>query len=82
MFRNDANILNRAHSISVVDALDCSTEITATAADATRRLNAWGSLHSGGANFAFGDGSVRFLATTTDLIVLQALSTRAGETAA
>ena len=50
----------------------------ATAADATRRLNAWGSLHSGGANFAFGDGSVRFLPTATDLIVLQALSTRAG----
>jgi prepilin-type N-terminal cleavage/methylation domain-containing protein/prepilin-type processing-associated H-X9-DG protein len=49
----------------------------ASAADATRRLNAWGSLHTDGANFAFADGSVRYLPTSTDLVVLQALSTRA-----
>jgi prepilin-type processing-associated H-X9-DG protein len=48
-----------------------------TANDATLRLNAWGSTHTGGANFSFADGSVQFLATGTSLVVLQALSTRA-----
>jgi prepilin-type N-terminal cleavage/methylation domain-containing protein/prepilin-type processing-associated H-X9-DG protein len=45
------------------------------------RLAAWGSFHSGGANFCFADGSVLFLADTTDLVgVLQPLSTiRGGE---
>lgn len=43
-----------------------------------RRLAAWGSGHTGGANFAFSDGSVRFLQNSTSLQVLQALSTRAG----
>jgi prepilin-type processing-associated H-X9-DG protein len=41
------------------------------------RLNAFGSLHSGGVNFVFADGSVRFLANSIDLVTLQALSTRA-----
>jgi prepilin-type N-terminal cleavage/methylation domain-containing protein/prepilin-type processing-associated H-X9-DG protein len=42
------------------------------------RCNAFGSGHSGGANFAFADGSVRFLRESTSLSILQALSTRAG----
>lgn len=42
------------------------------------RLNAFGSMHSGGANFAFADGTVRWLGTETSLVTLQALSTRAG----
>ena len=37
------------------------------------RINVFGSGHSGGANFAMGDGSVRSLADGTDLITLQRL---------
>lgn len=43
-------------------------------------LNDFGSLHGGGvgANFAFADGSVRFLKKSINLIAYQQISTRAG----
>jgi prepilin-type N-terminal cleavage/methylation domain-containing protein/prepilin-type processing-associated H-X9-DG protein len=42
------------------------------------RVNAFGSLHPGGANFAMVDGSVRFLKNTIAMPVYHALGTRAG----
>jgi prepilin-type processing-associated H-X9-DG protein len=38
--------------------------------------SAFASRHSGGANFAFGDGHVQFLTNTIDQAVYEALSTR------
>jgi len=42
------------------------------------RVCSFGSQHPGGANFAMGDGSVRFIKDTTAQAVLHALGTRAG----
>jgi prepilin-type N-terminal cleavage/methylation domain-containing protein/prepilin-type processing-associated H-X9-DG protein len=43
-----------------------------------KRLLGYSSNHPGGANLAFGDGSVRFLSEGLSLVTLQALVTRAG----
>jgi prepilin-type N-terminal cleavage/methylation domain-containing protein/prepilin-type processing-associated H-X9-DG protein len=43
-----------------------------------KRLLGYSSNHSGGANLAFGDGSVRFLRDSLPLITLQSMATRAG----
>ena len=42
------------------------------------RINAFGSLHGGGAQFTMGDGSVKFITETIDPITYNALGTRAG----
>ena len=39
------------------------------------RMQSYGSEHLGGCNFCFADGSLRFLASTTDAAVLKSLST-------
>jgi prepilin-type N-terminal cleavage/methylation domain-containing protein/prepilin-type processing-associated H-X9-DG protein len=43
-----------------------------------QRVAAFGSGHSGGANFAFVDGSIHFLSSSIDLTAYQSLSTRNG----
>jgi prepilin-type N-terminal cleavage/methylation domain-containing protein/prepilin-type processing-associated H-X9-DG protein len=44
-----------------------------------RRICAFGSNHPGGANFAFADGSARFVSDGLSLAMLQGMCTRAGE---
>lgn len=42
------------------------------------RINAFGSAHSGGANFAMADGSVRFIRESLSPLTFRSLGTRAG----
>jgi len=42
------------------------------------RINAYGSGHTGGANFALADGSVRFIRDSISAVTFQALGTKAG----
>jgi prepilin-type N-terminal cleavage/methylation domain-containing protein/prepilin-type processing-associated H-X9-DG protein len=63
--------------------MNCANgEITTTYPDPYFGVNGNGdiySFHTGGANFLFGDGSVRFLSETIDIRVLARLVTRAGD---
>ncbi len=43
-----------------------------------QRVGAYGSLHSGGANFVLCDGSVTFISENVDMQILRALGTRGG----
>jgi prepilin-type processing-associated H-X9-DG protein len=66
------------HMLSTPVPINYQTPPSAVGSQINDRLCASGSGHPGGANFAFVDGSVRFLSDQTKLTTLQALSTRAG----
>ena len=51
---------------------------TGTPANVTARLGAFRGDHTGGANFAFADGSVRFLSNSTPATAYNAMGTRDG----
>jgi prepilin-type processing-associated H-X9-DG protein len=60
---------NDGENVAGTDTVSCACD--------ARTVN-FSSNHRGGVNFAFCDGSVRFVKETIPLVVLQALSTRAG----
>ncbi|HJZ59509.1 MAG TPA: H-X9-DG-CTERM domain-containing protein, partial [Gemmataceae bacterium] len=56
-------------------------KVTATSGNFTQqdqRYQTWGSGHTGGVNFVFADGSVRFIRDSLSTTTLAQLSTRAG----
>ena len=66
------------HMLGAAVPINYRTPPIPTPAEVKDRVDAFGSGHPGGANFGFGDGSVRFLNDQTPLATLQAFSTRAG----
>jgi prepilin-type processing-associated H-X9-DG protein len=66
------NPLKRGVQVSVDTSLDNSCS------NRNDRVREFASLHPGGANFVFADGSVRFVRDTIDFRVYQALSTIQG----
>lgn len=64
--------------IGAAEPINWTLPTNPTTIEKTGRVATYGSNHPGGANFCFGDNSVRFLVNSTELTILQALSTRAG----
>jgi prepilin-type N-terminal cleavage/methylation domain-containing protein/prepilin-type processing-associated H-X9-DG protein len=75
---------DNAYTIGQVKPWDASFT-TIPGSPGINNSNEWGhgyySFHNGGANFVFGDGSVRFLRESISLYTLAALTTRAGDEA-
>ena len=70
-YRLPFNFANKPGSISSAASLDASTECI-------KRLCAFGSQHTGGANMALCDGSVRTVSENIDMGTLKSLGTRNG----
>jgi prepilin-type N-terminal cleavage/methylation domain-containing protein/prepilin-type processing-associated H-X9-DG protein len=70
--------------VGAAQSINWQVPATATGANSSanpwvqQRLSTMGSGHTGGANVAMADGSVRFLRESTHLLILQAHCTRAG----
>jgi prepilin-type N-terminal cleavage/methylation domain-containing protein len=65
---------------SAVQPVNFMCPVNPTQANTDDRTACFGSGHEAGANFAFSDGSIRFLTLTSnsDLVTLQAIATRSG----
>ncbi len=70
-YRLPFNFANKPASISSAATFDAALE-------SIQRLCAFGSQHTGGAQFGLVDGSVRFLSENIDMTILRSLSTRGG----
>jgi prepilin-type N-terminal cleavage/methylation domain-containing protein/prepilin-type processing-associated H-X9-DG protein len=56
---------------SAAERINWKMPAPATQANYDLRINVFGSSHTGGANFALGDGSVRFIRDSMDLVTLE-----------